>query len=63
MIRGSRRTQFALPERIANPRREAAPQRLMQSRRRHGPVGVHAPLQHRAPWRDPAFLTQQGDPP
>jgi len=63
MIRGCWRTRFAVRERMANPHREAAPQRLIRSGRRHGRVGlIPALLQHRSPWRDPAFLTQQGDP-
>jgi hypothetical protein len=63
MIRGGWRTEFAVRERMANPHREAAPQRFIRSGRRHGRVGlIRALLQHRPPWRDPAFLTQQGDP-
>ena len=61
MIRGWR-TEFAVRERMANPHREAA---LSASSDRVGAwrVGlIRALLQHRPPWRDPAFLTQQGDP-
>jgi hypothetical protein len=62
MIRGGWRAQFAVRERMANPRREAAPKRLIRLGRWHGPVGFRAPVPHRPPWPGQVFLSQQGDP-